>query len=45
MQEIELVSFFYGHIGHLHELALCREKLWNAALFQRAWDHFKAKLG
>jgi ribulose-5-phosphate 4-epimerase/fuculose-1-phosphate aldolase len=26
------------------ELALCREKLWNAALFQRAWDHFKAKL-
>jgi ribulose-5-phosphate 4-epimerase/fuculose-1-phosphate aldolase len=30
---------------NLHELALCREKLWNAALFQRAWDHFKAKLG
>jgi L-fuculose-phosphate aldolase len=29
---------------NLHELALCREKLWNAALFQRAWDHFKAKL-
>jgi ribulose-5-phosphate 4-epimerase/fuculose-1-phosphate aldolase len=27
------------------ELALCRDKLWNAALFQRAWDHFKAKLG
>ena len=27
------------------ELALCREKLWNAALFQRAWDHFQAKLG
>jgi ribulose-5-phosphate 4-epimerase/fuculose-1-phosphate aldolase len=26
------------------ELALCREKLWNSALFQRAWDHFKAKL-
>jgi ribulose-5-phosphate 4-epimerase/fuculose-1-phosphate aldolase len=29
---------------NLHELALCRDKLWNAALFQRAWDHFKAKL-
>ena len=28
-----------------HELALCREKLWSPALFQRAWDHFHAKLG
>jgi L-fuculose-phosphate aldolase len=27
-----------------HELALCREKLWSPALFQRAWDHFRAKL-
>ena len=27
-----------------HELALCREKLWSDALFQRAWDHFHAKL-
>jgi L-fuculose-phosphate aldolase len=27
------------------ELELCREKLWSAALFQRAWDHFHAKLG
>jgi len=27
------------------ELALCREKLWNANLFQRTWDHFRAKLG
>ncbi len=27
------------------ELALCREKLWNEVLFQRAWDHFHAKLG
>jgi len=27
------------------ELALCREKLWNAALFKRTWDHFRAKLG
>lgn len=26
------------------ELKLCREKLWNETLFQRAWDHFKAKL-
>ena len=26
------------------ELALCREKLWSPALFQRAWDHYKAKL-
>ena len=27
------------------DLALCREKLWNEALFKRAWDHFRAKLG
>jgi ribulose-5-phosphate 4-epimerase/fuculose-1-phosphate aldolase len=27
-----------------HELAACREKLWNEALFQRAWDHFRSKL-
>ena len=27
-----------------HELAMCREKLWNETLFKRAWDHFKAKL-
>lgn len=26
------------------ELALCRDKLWSEALFQRAWDHFHAKL-
>jgi ribulose-5-phosphate 4-epimerase/fuculose-1-phosphate aldolase len=26
------------------ELALCREKLWNAGLFKRTWDHFRAKL-
>jgi L-fuculose-phosphate aldolase len=26
------------------ELALCREKLWNANLFKRTWDHFRAKL-
>ena len=26
------------------ELALCREKLWSASLFQRTWDHFRAKL-
>ena len=26
------------------ELALCREKLWNATLFKRTWDHFRAKL-
>jgi ribulose-5-phosphate 4-epimerase/fuculose-1-phosphate aldolase len=26
------------------ELALCREKLWNDALFKRTWDHFSAKL-
>lgn len=26
------------------ELALCRQKLWSQALFQRAWDHFRAKL-
>ena len=27
------------------EIALCREKLWNANLFNRTWDHFRAKLG
>lgn len=27
------------------EVALCREKLWTASLFQRTWDHFHAKLG
>ena len=26
------------------EIALCREKLWNDALFKRTWDHFHAKL-
>lgn len=26
------------------ELALCREKLWTPSLFQRTWDHFRAKL-
>ncbi len=26
------------------EISMCREKLWNKALFQRAWDHFSAKL-
>lgn len=26
------------------ELALCREKLWAPGLFQRTWDHFRAKL-
>jgi len=26
------------------ELALCRKKLWNDALFKRTWDHFSAKL-
>src|SRR5213594_55344 len=26
------------------EIALCREKLWNAGLFRRTWDHFRAKL-
>ena len=27
------------------EVRLCREKLWNPNLFQRTWDHFRAKLG
>jgi L-fuculose-phosphate aldolase len=27
------------------EVRLCREKLWNPGLFQRTWDHFRAKLG
>lgn len=26
------------------EMTLCREKLWSDVLFQRAWDHFHAKL-
>jgi L-fuculose-phosphate aldolase len=28
-----------------HEIQMCKEKLWNEALFQRCWDHFMAKLG
>jgi ribulose-5-phosphate 4-epimerase/fuculose-1-phosphate aldolase len=27
------------------EVRLCREKLWNPKLFQRTWDHYRAKLG
>ncbi|MDB5881262.1 MAG: mtnB 2 [Ramlibacter sp.] len=27
------------------EIELCREKLWNEALFKRTWDHFRGKLG
>lgn len=26
------------------EIAICQDKLWNASLFQKAWDHFSAKL-
>jgi ribulose-5-phosphate 4-epimerase/fuculose-1-phosphate aldolase len=26
------------------EMTLCKEKLWSDVLFQRAWDHFHAKL-
>ena len=26
------------------EVALCREKLWTQSLFNRTWDHFRAKL-
>ena len=26
------------------ELVMCHEKLWNANLFRRTWDHFRAKL-
>ncbi len=26
------------------EARLCREKLWSSSLFQRTWDHFRAKL-
>jgi len=33
------------YVFNEQELALCREKLWNAALFKRTWDHFRAKLG
>jgi L-fuculose-phosphate aldolase len=33
------------YVFNAEELALCREKLWNDTLFQRAWDHFRAKLG
>lgn len=32
------------YVFNEQELALCREKLWNAALFKRTWDHFRAKL-
>jgi L-fuculose-phosphate aldolase len=27
------------------EIEMCREKLWNTSLFNRTWDHFRAKLG
>ena len=33
------------YVFNEEELRLCREKLWNANLFQRTWDHFRAKLG
>jgi len=26
------------------EVNLCREKLWTESLFNRTWDHFRAKL-
>jgi L-fuculose-phosphate aldolase len=26
------------------EIGMCREKLWNAGLFKRTWDHFHGKL-
>jgi ribulose-5-phosphate 4-epimerase/fuculose-1-phosphate aldolase len=32
------------YVFDAEELALCRQKLWSQALFQRAWDHFRAKL-
>jgi ribulose-5-phosphate 4-epimerase/fuculose-1-phosphate aldolase len=32
------------YVFDAQELALCREKLWSDALFQRTWDHFHAKL-
>jgi L-fuculose-phosphate aldolase len=32
------------YIFNEHELAMCREKLWNDKLFQRTWDHFHGKL-
>ena len=33
------------YVFSVEEIALCREKLWNAGLFKRTWDHFRAKLG
>ena len=33
------------YVFSAEEIALCREKLWNAGLFKRTWDHFRAKLG
>lgn len=32
------------YVFSAEEIALCREKLWNAGLFKRTWDHFRAKL-
>jgi L-fuculose-phosphate aldolase len=32
------------YVFSTEEIALCREKLWNAGLFKRTWDHFRAKL-
>ena len=33
------------YVFSAEEMRLCREKLWNDSLFNRTWDHFRAKLG
>ena len=35
---------FFPNCFSEEEIAMCREKLWNATLFKRTWDHFRAKL-
>jgi len=27
------------------ERAVCRERLWSARLFQKAWDHYRSRHG
>ena len=49
MEENSMRQYMALQIGEPYvfndeERRLCREKLWNASLFQRTWDHFRAKL-
>ena len=32
------------YVFNPEDCQMAREKLWSASLFQRTWDHYKAKL-